>query len=586
MSARSKPGSISSSSVPNVAVEDSKDSKDPISYAISNDDANGKEGRLAGEGHALNPEPPRTALGSLFRRSDKRKLDEIATQPSVFDDPQQAQYHQPHAKYENLHRFDPSFTWTWAEENSLVRKLDWRVLVWAWIAFLSLNLDQSSLIQANSDNFLVDLKLDTNDYNLGVTLFRIGFLTAEIPSQLMSKKIGPDRWIPILMILWSLVALSQFWLSGRSSFLAARAIMGLLQGGFIPDIILYLSYFYKGTELPFRLAILWTADRMKDVVVPILAFGVLRLRGVHGYAGWRWLFLIEGLINLVIGIWSIFMMAPSPTQTKAWWRPKGWFTELDEKVLVNRILRDDPSKGDMHNRQAVTPRLLWQSLCDFDLWPLYLLGLTFSIPAGPPKQYITLSLRGLGFDTFETNLLTIPPQVATSINLLILTYVSEKIGQRAYLGLFTQVWFLPCLISLAVLPVSTNKWATYALITVLLSYPTPHPMQAAWCSRNSNSVRTRAVSAALYNMASQISAIISANIYLEDDKPEYRRGNRVLVALTCYNMALYVFIKAYYTWRNNSKEKVWTGMSHQERLTYLDTTTDEGNKKLNFKFAS
>jgi MFS family permease len=84
------------------------------------------------------------------------------------------------------------------------------------------------------------------------------------------------------------------------------------------------SYFYKGTELPFRLAIFWMANRLTDVIAPLLAYGLLRLRGYHGYEGWRWLFLIEGLLTLVIGIWSIFMMAPSPTQTKSWWRPKGW----------------------------------------------------------------------------------------------------------------------------------------------------------------------------------------------------------------------------------------------------------------------
>ena len=127
-------------------------------------------------------------------------------------------------------------------------------------------------------------------------------------------------------------------------------------------------------------------------------------------------FLIEGVLTLAIGIWSWFMMAPSPTQTKAWYRPKGWFTEREEKILVNRILRDDPSKGDMHNRQAITPKMLWKSLCDYHLWPIYILGLTFGIPGGPPDQYLTLTLRQLGFDTFNSNLLSIPAQIGTTIN--------------------------------------------------------------------------------------------------------------------------------------------------------------------------
>jgi hypothetical protein len=127
-------------------------------------------------------------------------------------------------------------------------------------------------------------------------------------------------------------------------------------------------------------------------------------------------FLLEGILTLLIGVWSFFVMAPSPTQTKAWWRPKGWFTEREEKILVNRILRDDPSKGDMHNRQAITSKMLWKSMSDYHLWPVYAVGLTFGIPAGPPDQYLTLTLRQLGFDTFESNLLSIPAQVATTIN--------------------------------------------------------------------------------------------------------------------------------------------------------------------------
>ncbi|KAK2745681.1 hypothetical protein FQN57_003577 [Myotisia sp. PD_48] len=519
---------------------------------------------------------PSSVLMTIFRRGRKHDPEEIATQPSVYDDADQAKFFMPHPKYEGLHRFDPEERWTWAEELPLIRKMDWKVTAWSCIAFFALDLDRSNLSQANTDNFLDDMKLSTNaDFNLGNTLFRVAFLFAELPSQLVSKKIGPDRWIPAQMILWSMVASAQFWLNGRTSFLWKEKPAKREK-----------SYFYKGTELPFRLALFWMANRLTDVIAPLLAFGILRLRGVGGYEGWRWLFLLEGLLTLAIGIWSAFMMTPSPTQTKAWWRPKGWFTEREEKILVNRILRDDPSKGDMHNRQAITPKLLWKSICDFDLWPLYIIGLTFGLPAVPSDQYLTLTLRRLGFDTFEANLLSIPAQVMTTVNMLILTYVSEKIQQRAAMGLLTQFWFLPCLIALAVLPADASKWGSFAIVTVLLSYPTPHPIQVGWASRNSNTVRTRTVSAALYNMAVQIQLIIGANVYRDDDKPLYRRGNRVLVGITCLNIVIYVGAKLYYVLRNKRRDGLWSRLDHEEKLSYIENTTDEGSKRLDFRFVS
>lgn len=193
---------------------------------------------------------------------------------------------------------------------------------------------------------LKDLGLNTNQYNNGQLIFYVAFLLAELPSQLMSKWIGPDNWIPIQMVSWSLVASMQAFLSGEASFYVTRALLGAIEGGFIPDTILYLSYWYTGKELPARLSWFWVAYQSTSIISAFLAYGILHLDGYDGLDGWRWLFALEGMLTGLIGIFAFFYMPPSPTQTASFFRGKdGWFTEHEEKILVNRVLRDDPSKG-------------------------------------------------------------------------------------------------------------------------------------------------------------------------------------------------------------------------------------------------
>lgn len=140
--------------------------------------------------------------------------------------------------------------------------------------------------------------------------------------------------------------------------------------------------------------------------------------------------------------------------------------------MINRIIRDDPSKGDMHNRQPITPKLLWQSLKDYDLWPLYAIGLTFQIPMTPPTQYLTLTLRGIGFDTFHTNLLVIPSTVLHMCTLMALTYAAEIVGELTFVSMIAQIWALPFVVYIYVNDITKiNPWVAWGVLTVLLSYP-------------------------------------------------------------------------------------------------------------------
>jgi len=253
--------------------------------------------------------------------------------------------------------------------------------------------------------------------------------------------------------------------------------------------------------------------------------------------------------------------------------------------MVNRILRDDPSKSSMHNRQGLSIGEIWTSVCDWRMWPLYILGLTHFIPSGPPQVYLTLSLRDLGFNTTQAALLSIPAYVIGSIGLLATAYLSEMIDSRTLATITAQIWTLPLLIALYTFTSETPQWVYYAVVTLIVGYPYVHPIQVSWASRNSYSVRNRTVSASVYNMFVQADVIIYSNIYQDNDKPLYKRGNRALIVINCINFVLYGSTWVFYRYLNKRRDKIWDGMTQEERVEYLNTTKDEGNKRLDFRFA-
>ena len=319
-------------------------------------------------------------------------------------------------------------------------------------------------------------------------------------------------------------------------------------------------------------------------------------------------------MTLIIGVFSWGMMPPGPTQTANWFRgKKGWFTEREELIMVNRLLRDDPTKGDMNNRygyviffsalclrvlpkgldadefdnhrQAVGPKLLWKAVKDWEQWPLYIIGLLAYVPPVPISNYLSYILRQLGFSVFQANLLAIPSQFLFAVQLLLITWISHKVDERSILSSLSNWWFLPWFIGLLSIRPNANPWIRYVLLSGLLSYPYCHAILVGWNARNSNAVRTRAVSAALYNMFVQTGNIIGTNIYRDEDSPLYYQGNKVLVGIAGFNVILFILVKGFYIWRNRVRERQWNTLTPEQKRDYLETTEDEGMKRLDFRFA-
>ncbi|RCK65338.1 hypothetical protein Cantr_01260 [Candida viswanathii] len=510
---------------------------------------NGNE-RRGGWGHRRSTESEgqnsNTPLTKTFDATDITYLDSHSTLESdqlaknPFLDPKVEEYYRglyEESKYESYLAFDPQFEWTAEEEKRVKRKLNIRVALTACILFVGLQVDRGNMAQAVSDNLLQDLGMTTNDYNTGNTIF--------------------------YMVCWSIVAMCQAALSGKGSFYATRALIGILEGGFIADLVLWLSYFFTSKELPVRLSWFWTTLSLVQIGTSLLAFGILRMRGIAGMEGWRWLFLLEGIFTFIIGISGFYLM-----------------------IVVNRILRDDPNKGSMHNRQGITPVALWKSLIDYNLWPVYAIGVVAYIGQNTFTAYFTLLNRQLGFNTFDTNLLSIPPAALHIVFLLIITWFSEKVNERSLVAMIAPIYSIPLLAAIRWWPGAGKQvWVTYVLNMLYLGQPYIHAICVAWVSRNSNHVRTRSISSAVYNMFVQLGSIIGLNIYRSDDLPLYHRGNMQLFAITVILVPILLLTKGYYMWQNKRRDKIWRAMTEEEKYQYRNTTKDEGSKRLDFRFA-
>lgn len=494
---------------------------------------------------------------------------------------------QPHESYEGAHRWDPDITWSPQEEKRAIRKTDMMLLSWLCVMFFGLQLDRGNLSNALADTFLDDLGLTSDDYNNGNTIQLVAFMTAEFPVQFLTKRYGFKQVLPIMMILWGTVSWTQAFMTGRATFYITRALIGACEGGFIPGAILMATYFYTSTELATRLAVFWSTLNVARVISALLAAGILEMRGIGGHPGWFWLFLLEGLLTVILGVISLLYLPSSPTATKSILCPKPWYTEREEVIMINRILRDDPAKGLTAIKEPATWKDIKAAWSDRSMWGLYLIGLIAYIPATPVQAYLTLTLKRIGFTTFSANMLTAPSAGVQIITMLALAYSSNYFNERAFHCVFGNVWLIPLFTALLTIPDGGRDWERFTMITLISGYPYFHPVVSSWISENSFDVKKRAITAATYNVIVQIGSLIGSQIYRKADVPYYKVGNKVCISICALTIIVFVSQRQWLVYLNKKKERQWETMSVKERAAYqADQVAREadGNKRLDFRF--
>jgi len=150
------------------------------------------------------------------------------------------------------------------------------------------------------------------DYNVALAIMFPFYVAAEIPSNMMMKRLRPSVWLTVIMISWSTVMICMGFVRNYSGLLASRAFLGLAEGGLFPGVSYFITMWYRRHECGTRLALFFSAATAAGAFGGLIARGISWMKGVGGYAGWRWIFILEGLLTLVVGSVSYWAIKDYP----------------------------------------------------------------------------------------------------------------------------------------------------------------------------------------------------------------------------------------------------------------------------------
>ena len=195
---------------------------------------------------------------------------------------------------------------------------------------------------------------------MGQQLLSLGIVLLEVPSNYILYCIGPTKWISGQILAWGFVATFQAFQHGVPSFLVTRLLLGLCESGFIPAGLYTITRWYKNEETTKRFAWFFIGNGLAQACSGLVAYGVLQMRGVAGKTGWQWLFILEGILTLTVGIIFALFFPQSPANPANLFK-KRYFSERETYILVNRVLLDDPTKE--QGRKNVTGAELKRTVC-------------------------------------------------------------------------------------------------------------------------------------------------------------------------------------------------------------------------------
>jgi D-galactonate transporter len=291
-----------------------------------------------------------------------------------------------------------------------------------WIPFLFLCYIAAYFDRANVGfaklTMMSDLGLSNTVYGLGAGLFFIGYFFFEVPSNILMHRYGARKWMARIMLTWGLISGAMIFVKGPWSFYTLRFLLGMAEAGFFPGIILYLTYWYPASRRAKIVALFMLAIPFANVVGGPISGGILHwLSGAYGVSGWHWLFIVEAIPSIVLGVIILFYLDDGIRQAK-------WLSEA-EKLALEGNLRQDASADLKHSvASAFADPRVWLLSAMYFMINVGMYGIVFWMPT---------MIKGMGYkDPLTIGLISMIPYALTAVVMILVGRSGDRMRERRW----------------------------------------------------------------------------------------------------------------------------------------------------------
>ncbi|KAK8124147.1 hypothetical protein PG999_004065 [Apiospora kogelbergensis] len=446
---------------------------------------------------------------------------------------------------------DAEFLQNYPEEKKkrVIRKVDIRLIPMLLFLYLITYLDKTNIGNAKIEGLLESLNMTGEQYNIALSIFFIPYILAEVPSNMILNKFTrPSIYIGMIVLSWGIIMTLTGIVKNFGGLCAVRVMLGLFEAGFFPGAILLVSKWYLPDETQTRIALLYSSAASGGAFSGLLAFAIAKMDGIGGMEGWRWIFILEGLLTVVMGILCFPLLIDSPALSGRWLEPDE-VRYLELRQVARRI-----SNTKEYREKHFDVSAFWSVVADWKI------AMKFTMPT---------IVKSMGFASAKAQLLTIPPYICGAVSAWVVAVFADKYKWRMPFIIGPQ---LCVVVSFAVLfakaaAIQSNIGLCYFAVCLACAgmYPI-FPGVNAWNVANSAGAAKRAIAIGYLICAGNIGGVVGSYIYQEREAPRYPTGYGNSLAFASAGIVAMLVLE-FCLWSSNQRNARLTDEDVRARYT-------------------